>query len=63
MLNFYTAQQSQRIDQYVTSNLSISSLLLLKRAALFAFNTLTLHYPKAQKYIVCAALGTTVVML
>jgi NAD(P)H-hydrate epimerase len=57
MLNFYTAQQSQQLDQAAVQNLNLPSFLLMKRAGLFAFNTLSLHYPNAKTLHCLCSIG------
>jgi len=53
-MKFYTAQQSQALDRYAIEKKGIPGILLMKRAAFFALDTLRETWPNAQKiHIVC----------
>ncbi|MEA3406011.1 MAG: NAD(P)H-hydrate dehydratase [Pseudomonadota bacterium] len=57
MIEFYTAQQSQAIDHYAIHQANIPSLLLMKRAGLFSYETLLTHYPKTKKLLIVCGTG------
>lgn len=48
MINFYTSQQVQQLEHAAIHSTHLPSLLLMKRAGLFAFKTLQMHYPNTQ---------------
>ena len=54
-MNFYNATQSQAIDQLAISE-GTTGLLLMKRAAFFAFESLEKQWPKARK--ICIVTGS-----
>lgn len=57
MKRFYSAQSSQKIDQYAINTLKIPGILLMKRAGLFAFDCLQHHYPKASQISLLCGTG------
>jgi len=57
MIEFYSAQQSQAIDQFAIHKQNIAGLLLMKRAGLFSYETLLNHYPKTKKLLILCGTG------
>ena len=57
MIQFYSAQQSQAIDAFAINEQKIPSLLLMKQAGLFSYETLLNHYPKTKKLLVLCGTG------
>lgn len=56
-LDFYSAQQSQAMDRFAIEIQKIPGLLLMKRAAYFAYQTLKNHYPEAENILVLGGTG------
>ena len=53
-MKLYSAESSRAIDYDAIHHANLPGILLMKRAGLFAFQTLELQWPKAKKlYIVC----------
>ena len=57
MIEFYSVKQSKAIDAFAIHQQGIASLLLMKRAGLFTFETLLSHYPKAKKLLILCGTG------
>ncbi|MDG6777223.1 NAD(P)H-hydrate dehydratase [Thiomicrorhabdus sp. zzn3] len=57
MMRFHTAEQSRAIDRFAIESAGIPGLLLMKRAGLYAFETLRHHYPKAQRLLIVCGGG------
>ncbi|WP_019557596.1 bifunctional ADP-dependent NAD(P)H-hydrate dehydratase/NAD(P)H-hydrate epimerase [Thiomicrorhabdus arctica] len=57
MLRFHTAHQSQIIDQIAIKERNIPGILLMKRAGLFAFETLQHHFSNPQSIVVFCGTG------
>lgn len=57
MMRFHTAEQSRAIDRFAIESAGIPGLLLMKRAGLYAFETLRHHYPKAQRLLIVCGNG------
>jgi NAD(P)H-hydrate epimerase len=57
MMRFHSAKQSQAMDRLAVESVGIPGLLLMKRAGLFAFDTLRHHYPKAQRLLIVCGNG------
>ncbi len=56
-LYFYDAAQSRAIDRLAIEQKGIPGLLLMKRAGLFAFQTLQNQYPNAQRLLIVCGTG------
>jgi len=53
-MKLYGAQSSQTIDQHAINNLNIPGILLMKRAGMFAFDTIQQNWPDVKNiHIVC----------
>lgn len=54
MLKLYSVEQAQAIDRQAIEQHGLSGLVLMKRAAEFAFEVLQQHWPQARQiYIIC----------
>lgn len=56
-IEFYSAAQSRAIDRFAIEQQGIAGLLLMKRAGLFAFETLRQCYPQARKLLILCGGG------
>ncbi|WP_178862105.1 NAD(P)H-hydrate dehydratase [Thiomicrorhabdus cannonii] len=56
-IEFYSAAQSRAIDRFAIEQHGLPGLLLMKRAGLFAFETLRQCYPQARKLLVLCGAG------
>lgn len=56
-IEFYSAAQSRAIDRFAIEQYGIPGLLLMKRAGLFAFNTLRQQYPSAHRLLIVCGSG------
>lgn len=56
-LYFHNASQSRAIDRFAIEQKNIPGLLLMKRAGLFAFQTLLNQYPNANRLLIICGTG------
>lgn len=56
-IEFYSAAQSRAIDRFAIQQKGLPGLLLMKRAGLFAFNTLRQQHPAAHRLLIVCGGG------
>ncbi len=57
MTPLYTAEQSRTLDRLAMAQAGMPGVLLMKRAAFFAFNVLRAQWPHARKVVVVCGVG------
>ncbi len=57
VLNLYNAAQSRQLDRIAIEQYGIPGILLMKRAAFFAFEVLQSHFPQARHVTVVCGVG------